>query len=163
VGGVEKLQSAKLYERDVPARQLDFKRATVAGCPEEDGVLLEECTGLAVLQDALDDKACLVGLVADGNELRFGSGRPIGPEVLGKSLLGETDNAVSGGENCLRRAIIAVERDDACRWLRWATRWARVLVFPDPAPAITSSGAAANPPAGPCSTALRCSGLRVSR
>jgi len=47
--------------------------------------------------------------------LRFGSGRPLGPEVLGKTLLGETDNAVGGGENCLRRAIVAVERDDVCR------------------------------------------------
>ena len=42
-------------------------------------------------------------------------------------------------------------------------RWARVLVFPDPAPAMTSSGGAGNPPAAPCSTARRCSGLRVSR
>ena len=40
---------------------------------------------------------------------------------------------------------------------------ARVLVFPDPAPAMTRSGGAANPPAAPCSTARRCSGLRVSR
>jgi len=34
VGGIEKLQSAKLHERDVPARQLDFKRTAVAGRPE---------------------------------------------------------------------------------------------------------------------------------
>src|SRR3978361_1994945 len=106
--------SAKLHERDVPARQFDFERTTVAGCSEQNGLLLEERTGLAVLQDALDDKAGLLGLVADGDELRLGSGRPLRPEVLGKTLLGETDNAVGGGENCLRRAIISVERDDAC-------------------------------------------------
>src|ERR1700688_4123448 len=73
VGGVEKLQSAKLHERDVPARQFDFERAAVAGRAEQHGLLLEERTALAVLQDALDDKASLVGLVADGDELRLGS------------------------------------------------------------------------------------------
>src|SRR5258705_9284485 len=73
VGGVEKLQSAKLHERDVPARQFDFKRTAVAGCPEQNSLLLEERTGLAVLQDALDDEAGLVGLVADADELRLGS------------------------------------------------------------------------------------------
>jgi hypothetical protein len=87
VGGVEKLQSAELYERDVPARQLDFKRTAVAGCPKQNRLLLEERAGLAVLQDALDDEARLVGLVADGDELRFGSGRPFRPEVLGKRSL----------------------------------------------------------------------------
>ena len=82
---------------------------------EEHGLFFEERPGLAVFQDALDDKAGLVGLVADGDELRLGSGRPIGPEIFGKTLLGETDNAVGGGENCLRRAIIAIERDDVRR------------------------------------------------
>src|SRR6476646_3446688 len=43
--------------------------------------------------------------------------------------------------------------------IRWATRWARVLVFPDPAPAMTSSGVATNPPAAPCSAARRCLGI----
>ena len=112
VSGVEKLQSAKFYERDVPARQLDFKRTAVAGRPEQNGLLFKERTGLALLQDALDDKASLVGLVADGDELRLGSGRPLSPEVLGETLLGETDDAVGGGEDRLRRAIITVERDD---------------------------------------------------
>src|SRR5215216_5304540 len=65
VGGVEELQSAILHERDVPARQFDFKWTAVAGCPEQNGLLLEDRTGLAVLQDALDDEAGLVGLVAD--------------------------------------------------------------------------------------------------
>ena len=73
MGGVEKLQSAKFHERDVPARQLDFERTAVTGCPEQHGLLFEERAGLAVLQDALDDKTCLVGLVADGDELRLGS------------------------------------------------------------------------------------------
>ena len=57
----------------------------------------------------------LVGLVADGDELRLGSGRPIGPEVFGKSLLRKTDDAVGGGENRLRRAIVSVDADDSRR------------------------------------------------
>ena len=73
VGGVEKLQSAELHERDIPPRQFDFERTAVAGCPEQHGLLLEERTALAVLQDAFDDVARLVGLVADGDELRLGS------------------------------------------------------------------------------------------
>ena len=64
VRGVEKLQSAELDERDVPARQFDFERTAVARCPEQHRLLLEARAGLAVLQDALDDEARLVGLVA---------------------------------------------------------------------------------------------------
>ena len=66
---------------------------------------LEERAGLAVLQDAFDDKARLVGLVADGDKLRLRSGRPLGPEVLGKTFFGKTDDTVGGGEdrdNCDR-------------------------------------------------------------
>ncbi len=99
VGGVEILQSAELHERDVPARELDFKRPAVAGCPEQNGLLFEERAELAVLQDAFDDKARLVGLVADGDKLRLGSGRALGPEVLGEAFFGKTDDAVGGGEN----------------------------------------------------------------
>src|SRR5260370_19625429 len=49
--------------------------------------------------------------------------------------------------------------------MRWATRWASVLVLPDPAPAMTSSGAAATHLLSwtPSSTARRCSGLSFSR
>jgi hypothetical protein len=63
-----------------------------------------------------------------------------------------------------RENVINRMRRGSAPWtIRWATRWARVLVFPDPAPAMTSSGGAASPSAAPCSTARRCSGLRVSR
>jgi len=47
---------------------------------------------------------------------------------------------------------------------RCATRCASVLVLPEPAPAITSSGGPTVAPAWtPCSTALRCCGLSASR
>src|ERR1700709_1280219 len=73
VGGIEKLQSAELHERDVPARQFDFKRTAVARCPEQNGLLLEERAGFAVLEDTFDNEARLVGLVADADELWLGS------------------------------------------------------------------------------------------
>ena len=86
-----------------------------AGCPEQHGLLLEEGAVFAVFQDALDDEARLVGLVADRDESRLCGRRAFGPEVLGKALLGEIDDAVGGGENRLRRAIVAIERDDVRR------------------------------------------------
>ena len=39
--------------------------------PEQDGLLLQERAGFEVLQDALDDAAGLVGLIADGDQLRL--------------------------------------------------------------------------------------------
>src|SRR6188474_1297597 len=42
-------------------------------------------------------------------------------------------------------------------WIRWAIRWVRTRVLPDPAPAITSSGPSW------CSTASRWSGFSPSR
>jgi hypothetical protein len=44
------------------------------------------------------------------------AGGSIGPEVLGEALFGEVDHAVGGGEDGLRRAIVAVQRDDVRRW-----------------------------------------------
>ena len=62
-------------------------------------------------------------------------------------------------ENVIKR----MRRGSAPPTIRWATRCANVLVLPDPAPAITRSGADGPSPAVPCSTARRCSGLRPSR
>jgi hypothetical protein len=80
----------------------------MAGCPEQDGLLFEECTGLTVFQDAFDDEACLVGSVADRDELRLCCGCALGPEVLGETLLGGADHAIGGSKNRLRRPIVAV-------------------------------------------------------
>ena len=58
-----------------------------------------------------------------------------------------------------------IRRGSAPLRIRWATRCASVLVLPEPAPAMISSGpppaAPASPP--PCSTARRCAGLSSSR
>jgi hypothetical protein len=58
--------------------------------------------------------------------------------------------------------ISRMRRGSAPLTIRCATRWASVLVLPDPAPAMTSSGPKGPGPAAPCSTARRCSGLRLS-
>ena len=60
-------------------------------------------------------------------------------------------SAAARRENVSRR----MRRGSAPLTMRCATRWARVLVLPDPAPAMTSSGAGdvAPPAMTPCSTA----------
>ena len=68
-------------------------------------------------------------------------------------------SAAARRENVIRRTRLG----SAPPTIRCATRWASVLVLPEPAPAITSSGANGPGPAAPCSTARRCSGLRLSR
>src|SRR6476620_7203446 len=94
VGSVKELQPAEFYGRNAPARQLDFERTAVTGCPEQNGLLLEERAGLTILQDAFDDEACLVGFVTHRDKLRLRCGSPFGPKVLGEALLGVTDDAV---------------------------------------------------------------------
>jgi hypothetical protein len=88
VGGVQELQSFKFHERNVPTRQFYFERTAVARGPEQNGLLFEERAGFPVLQDALDDEARLVGLVAYRDELRFCRRGSFGPEVLGEAFLG---------------------------------------------------------------------------
>ena len=70
-----------------------------------------------------------------------------------------------GGDRDAEKVVGNIRRGSAPLTIRWATRCARVLVFPEPAPAMTRSGgpgaAFFSPP--PCSTACRCSRLRLSR
>src|SRR5947208_1831029 len=88
---IQKLQAAEFDEGNVAARQLNFQRATVRRCPEQNRLLLEKCSLLAVRQDLLDDVARLVGFVAYGNEewkLRRTAFRP---EIFGEPLAREAD------------------------------------------------------------------------
>src|SRR6266576_3439192 len=70
-------------------------------------------------------------------------------------------SAAARRENVISR----MRRGSAPLTIRWATRCARVLVLPDPAPAITRSGSpdVQSGSVTPCSTARRCSELRPSR
>jgi hypothetical protein len=62
-------------------------------------------------------------------------------------------------ENVMSR----IRRGSAPLAARCTTRWASVLVLPDPAPAITRSAASVAGSQTPCSTARRWSGLSLSR
>jgi hypothetical protein len=59
--------------------------------------------------------ARLLGLVLDGDQLRPLLRLAVGPEVLGEALARQIDHAIGGGQDRLRRAIVAVERDDVGR------------------------------------------------
>jgi hypothetical protein len=65
VRSVEELKSAEFHERDIPPGEPDLERSAVRGRAEQDGLLLEQRSFLAVFEDALDDVACLVAFVAD--------------------------------------------------------------------------------------------------
>ena len=60
----------------------------------------------------LDDAAGLVGFVAHRDQPRLCARSSVGPEVLGETLLCQVDHAIGGGKDRLRRAVVAVERDD---------------------------------------------------
>jgi hypothetical protein len=96
VCGIEKLQAAKFHEGNIATRQLDLERPAVRGSAEENRLLLEESSFLAVSKDALDDVPGLVGLVAHGDEARLCRRRALRPEVLGKAFPCEINDAVCG-------------------------------------------------------------------
>jgi hypothetical protein len=110
--GVEKFQPAKLHKRNVALGELDLQRSAVRRRAEEHGLLFEEWAFLAVFEDALDDVARLVGLVADRHKAGFCRRTALRPEVLGEPFPCQVDDAVGGGEDGLGRAVIAFERDD---------------------------------------------------
>src|SRR5260370_68070 len=91
------------------------RRRRASALAPSQGLLPDRCSCFAVLQDALDEAAGLIRLVADADKPRFRARAAIGPQILGETLLGEIDDAVSGGENGLRRTVVAIERDDIGR------------------------------------------------
>jgi hypothetical protein len=74
--------------------------------------LFQHGAAFAVLQHARDDVVSLAVLVANADELRALGGGAVGPKVFGEALAREINDAVGGGEDRLRRAIISVKRDD---------------------------------------------------
>ena len=108
VGGVEILQSAELHERDVPARELDFKRPAVAGCPEQNGLLFEERAGSRFSRmrstikrawSASSQTVTSCGLAPDVRSVQ---------RFLVKRSLARPMTPLAAA----RTAIIAIERDD---------------------------------------------------
>src|SRR4029077_14473642 len=103
VRGVEELEAAKLDERNIPPRQLDFEGPTMMRGTEEDRLLLQRRSALAVLEHAIRDVAGLIGFVAHADELRSHGGVSIGPEVLGEALTPQSDHTVCRREDRLGR------------------------------------------------------------
>src|SRR5688572_25919674 len=62
-----------------------------------------------------------MSLILHTDQLRPLCRETIAPEVLGKALLGQFDDRIRGRQDRLCRAVIAVQRNDLCRWaeLRW--------------------------------------------
>jgi hypothetical protein len=79
---------------------------------EEDRLLLEHRTSLAVFKHALDNVAGLFGFVADGDKLWARCPTPFGPQVLREALAREADHAVGSGKDGLGRAVVALQSDD---------------------------------------------------
>src|SRR5271166_4491911 len=104
MGAVEEFEAAEFDEGDVAPGQFDLERTAVMGSAEQHGLLLQRRAALAVVQNFFDDVARLVGLVADADEARAISRLPLGPEVLGKALRSEINDAVGGGKDRLGRA-----------------------------------------------------------
>src|SRR4029077_18392698 len=69
-------------------------RSAVTGGAEEDRLLFEHRSTLAILQHALRDVASLVGFVAHADELWSRGGVSIGPQVLGEALSPQTDDPI---------------------------------------------------------------------
>ncbi len=114
MGGVEKFQPAEFHEGNVAAGQLDLQRTAVGRGAEQHGLLLQQRSFLAIFKHAFDDVARLVGLIAHRDQLRLARRGAIGPEVLGEALLGQPNDAVGGGQDRLRRTVVAIEGDDFC-------------------------------------------------
>ena len=87
------------------------------------------------------------------------------PAVLEWTLAPGAPGHLGGGSPGECHYYSRMRRGSTQLTIRCATRCATVLVFPDPAPAITSNGAAGTHVAcpTPCSTAQRCSGFSLSR
>ena len=111
--GVEEFEPAELDERNVAPGGLELKRGAVVGGAERHRLRFERGARLAIGQYADCDKSRLVGLLGDSDERGKASMRPIGPQILGVTFGRERDDGVGGGQDRLRRAIVALERDDA--------------------------------------------------
>ncbi len=113
--GVEEFETAVFNEWDIPLRQLDFERSAMMRRAEQDRLLLQRRPALPIFQDTLHDVARLIGFVAHADEPRSYAGISVGPKVLGEALSCQTDHAICRREDCLGRAIVALQRYDLCR------------------------------------------------
>ena len=77
---------------------------------EEHRLVLERHAAFAILQHPLHDVARLVGLVGGDHQRRSVAARALRPQLLGVAFFRQGDHRIGGGEDRLRRAIVARER-----------------------------------------------------
>ena len=66
---------------------------------EQHRLLLQQRSGLAVLQHAIGDVASLIGFIANVDESRSDTGVPVAPQVLGEALSGQIDYTICGRQD----------------------------------------------------------------
>ncbi len=115
VCGFEKLEPAVFHEGNVAADELDLQRRAVGRGAEQHRLLLQGHARLAPRQHRLHDERRLLRLVAHAHQLRPFLRAALAPQRLGVALRGARDHAIGGGENGLRRAVVAFERNDVRR------------------------------------------------
>ncbi|MDT4830740.1 hypothetical protein FQZ97_642150 [compost metagenome] len=111
--GLEELEPAELHERDVAPRQFQLERRAVRRGAKQHRLRLQRQPALAVRQDLVGHPACLPGLVGHEHQHRLAGRGLVGPQRLGVPLGGLRDDAVRHVEDRLRRAVVALQRDDA--------------------------------------------------
>ena len=112
---IEEFEPAELHERNVAAGEFHFERSAMVRGAKQDRLLFQRGAAFAVLQHARDDVVSLAVLVANADKLRPLPSNAIGPTVFGEALAREIDDAVGGGEDRLRRAIVSVSDDRSLR------------------------------------------------
>ncbi len=112
VRGLEEFEPAEFHVRDVAAGELDLQRTAMAAGAEQHRLLLQRHAAFAVLQHSFDDVARLVCLVANADKARALVARAIAPKILGEALPGKADDRICGGQDGLRRTVVALQRDD---------------------------------------------------
>ena len=116
VRAIEELETTELDEGNIAARQLDFQMAAMAGRSKQNRLLFQDGAALAVFQHAVDDIAGLVSFIAHTHQHRPLGRLAFGPEILGETLRGKTNDTVRCGQDWLCRPVISVERDDVGGW-----------------------------------------------
>ena len=111
--GFEKLQPAELHEGNVAAGELEFERVGMMRGAEQHRLRLERQARLAVLQHARHDVARLIRLVACRDQQRACGCLALRPEIFREALGCEGNHGVRRRQDGLRRAVVALEGDDA--------------------------------------------------
>src|SRR5205085_865938 len=94
-------------------RQLDLETGRHVAGADEHGHLTQRNAFFVQLENAVDDEARLLLLVARRDEPWLLAARALGPQVLRVAFQRPRDERVGDVENRLRRPIVLLERNEA--------------------------------------------------